>query len=628
MKSRKGNHWHQLRLTTSVLAALLVTGCGGGGGDPTPPPTPPPGGGTAALLFAQSHVLPAEGLAWNLADTGQTRLRLVSGKPALALARIPTNGVSSASLEVRQAGSVVDTIPLRPPAQLPGSDTGEAYPGDLWSARLPASLIVPGTDFRVVAPSQTNIVTATPDIGNDSSLGITILPFYLFGATPEQTQSIEDVTTIPESRRDEIWAKWPIAELDVKPHPGEVFSSGSLVIAPRNGDGAYVIESMGQQRDGFAAMSAVLMLLDNIRAANGEAGLALLYYAPIIGLGDDGQYFHPGGGLASLTRDVSVGDSEWSGIFYHELGHNFQLAHAADAFDAGNFPYQNGSLEGSAWGYDLSRNQFLSIFIPSSANGFTNCSQNRITSSDGRCIKQDPMQGGHGDQASGYAFTMMADANAALIQRWLEGGAGRAGRVFMEDDGTYTRWNEASGGRLVFTPSTSEGGRNGFLDGYPQNRDVDVFTIAFTISNTSALGATHIYPPLAYRGNLLRLFDPTNAADRGLIAPTTGTYNDYCLDRGCDYTIRVTYSDGTVLHRIVQGGFRQIGDPQGQVDEFTRDPLDPSSFGTFAMNVPGGKPISHVDLLYTPMAWNGLPADPTILATTRSANNPITPAQK
>ncbi len=617
---------------SALPLVLALSGCGGeDAGSVGPPVTLPPSPAPAAALpveatleFAQSHVIPAQGRTWTFARTGATNLHLVGRKPALALVQITRGDSGSPRLEARRDGALVGSVALAAPAALPGSDQGAGSPTfatNLWSADVPGEWLVPGVSFTVTSTGFTPSAATSPLIGADSPMTVRLMPFYLFGASPANSIPLSESTQMPVNRQAEMLAKLPVATLDVGPHPAGAIQLDRIVISPRNDSAgaaqpAYVLTNRAGQRDGFAAMSATLSMMEAMRRANGEGSSAALYYSPIITLGSDGRYASIGGGLGSLGGGVSNGDTAWGGVFIHELGHNFILSHANDAFAANNFPYAGGSLAGSAWGYDAGRRQFISPFLAAS----TACGASRQVSATGRCFKQDPMQGGAGDQSAGYAFTMFADANAALIQRSFEGvtTAGspnsQTGPLFQEGVGRWSRWDSILGARVPFTPTTTNFGRNGFNDGLPATYDVPVHSIVFTINYAGVAGATHIYPAISHRGNLLRLFDPTDANDRALIAPGTGTYRNYCFDSGCDYSVRVTYADGSTVTRVVKGAFRPFGSPTGTVAVTRSDPLNGDSMRTYAINVPGDRAVQRIELLSTPLVWQGLPGSPTVVA--------------
>jgi hypothetical protein len=76
----------------------------------------------------------------------------------------------------------------------------------------------------------------------------------------------------------------------------------------------------------------------------------------------------------------------------------------------------------------------------------------------------------------------------------------------------------------------------------------------------------------------------------------------------------VRYAGGSVRHVLLQGGFRPFNQARGTPAAATQDPLSGSSFKQFVVNVPDDGDILGVELLSTPMAWEGFPANPTILA--------------
>ncbi|MBS0453594.1 MAG: hypothetical protein JSS14_20040 [Proteobacteria bacterium] len=110
------------------------------------------------------------------------------------------------------------------------------------------------------------------------------------------------------------------------------------------------------------------------------------------------------------------------------------------------------------------------------------------------------------------------------------------------------------------------------------------------------------------------LSDPTSATDRAGIVPDTSAAPWYCRNGGSDYTLRLTYGAGSVRHRLLQGGLRPFNQPRGTPAASAQDPLSADSFRQFAVHVPADKPLVRVELLSTPMAWEGLAASPPVLA--------------
>jgi hypothetical protein len=634
---------HSKFTTWSVALSLstLLLGCGGGGesgstpGVPPPTPTPPPVVQTPLTVtkieFAQSHVIPGAGLSWTTASDSQS-LQLVGGREALVTVNIAQADASNPQLQAWRNSAQIGTMALSIASALPATEAnGTAFAPDRWSASVPASWIVPGVTFKVVATNYSVSANFLPLVGMDSELAINILPFYLFGANDVNTQPYSVTRAPTEVRQAEFLAKLPIAKLQVNAI-GRI-DWPRLVVPPRSDSAgikqpAYVLTSMDQQKDGYAAMGAVLGLIGGMKSANGEGPTNNAYYASLLAIdAGSGKYHGPGGGLGTVGGGTAVGDYSFGGIYFHELGHAFSLNHAGGEFDAGKFPYPAGSLKGSAWGYDFGRKQFLNPLIPVGASSYAGCSTSRQLNATGSCYKQDPMQGGAGDQAPGYAYTMFADFYAGKIQRWFEGKttvnadgthAFSGGRIFVDAASAtgYSRWDNISRTRVpVSATTTLDKGLYGEINrGLPIEKNVPVQTIAITMSKAGTPGATQIYPPLSRIGNLVQTYDPTKLQDMHEITANTGTYPWYCHASGCDYSVRVTYADASVIHRVLVGGFRDWFSPTVAPPAASSDPTSGASFRSWVINVPGNKVISKIELLDTPMVWTGMPASPAVLA--------------
>jgi hypothetical protein len=405
-----------------------------------------------------------------------------------------------------------------------------------------------------------------------------------------------------------------------------------LVVAPRGGNPAYVMRQAEDSRAGFDPLSAVLGAVGTIRNASGEGALAVQYYGALVMARGDGSFAGAGGGLGG--GHDGAGDTTYSGIFIHEQGHATGMPHAGESWQAGGYPYPHGSLKGSAWGYDQRRGRFMSPRVPSTSSRFATCAGSvsgafaRQFDAQGRCIRQDPMQGGSGDQAFGDVYALFSDFNAGMVQRYLEGvatlkadGLGYSysgGRVQASAASAtgYRRWNSLTTQWVAVDPAIDANkGLYGVNGNYPVQRDVPVYTVVLTVSQAGTPGATQIYPPLGpYSGPLPRQFDPTSADDRAAIVPNTSPYPWYCHASGCDYTLRLTYADARVRHVLLRGAFRPWFGPTGAPAAESLDPVKGASFRTLAVNVPADAALATVELLATPMGWQGLPDTPSVLA--------------
>ena len=629
-------------------AAALLSACGGDGGagdDAANGAGSGSGGGgqplgvlaIQRLELAQTHVLPDGARSWappTPANASET-LHLVGGREALALVRLSAANADRPVLEALADGKSLGTVALNPPSQLPPTEAGgPAYGDDLYSATVPAAWLRPGLTLRAKAANYQAGEARAVEVGADMPFTVRVLPFYLFGATEANTARPLSLTGAPPADAvTEMYAKWPVAKLDAVNHPARLVQWPTLVIPPRNDANgqpqpAYVARSANDYKDGFAGLAGVLGTLGALRNANGEGALPVQYYAPLLALDAAGKYRGPGGGLGGGSD--GAGDELYAGIFIHEQGHAFGLPHVGEAYDDGRYPYAWGSLNGSTWGYDGQRKQLLAPFVPATASRYANCKTDtfggklRTLDNTGRCVKQDPMQSGSGDQASGYRYATFSDYSTAVMQRYFEGktsvdskGVHTPGSRLVADASFasgYKQWDTVDKRWVEAPTTTTSSGLWGLDRGLPQQRDVPVVAIVLTISNANTPGITQIDPPLSFTGNLLRGFDPTVAADRAAFVPDTSANAWYCRNGGCDFTLRLTYADGSVRHRLLQGGFRPFNQARGTPDAGTRDPLNGASFRRFAVQVPGDKRLTKIELLDTPMAWEGLPAQARVMA--------------
>lgn len=609
---------------------------------PTPTPTPLPALSITSIELAQTHVLPPTGRSWTLTNTSGTQtasesLHLTGGRAALALIGLSANNVQSPQLEAVAGASSLGSMALNPPAMLPPTESnGAAYSSTLYSATIPATWVQPGVQFRVLSSNHTpSALSTAATVGGDFPMTLRVLPFYIFGANETNTSRPLLVTGAPSSTvRQEIFAKWPVATLDAANHPAGKVEWPYLILPPGTRGGvaepARRATSINDYRDGFTGMGTVLGILGDLLRANGEAAQPVQYYAPLLAITPAGAYSGPGGGLGGGS--VGTGDETYAGIFIHEQGHAFGLPHAGEAFDAFKYPYEWGSLNGSLWGYDPNRREFLAPFMPSNSSRASGCASAtfgghaRARDSLNRCFKQDPMQSGAGDQAAGYQFATFSDYSTAVMQRWFEGTTTQSGSTHTYSGGKvvrdasfaggYKRWDSLDQRWINVTPATTDGGIFGLDGGLPITRDVPVYAIAVTVSNANTPGITQIYPPIRFRGNLMRSFDPSNATDLAAITPDTSpTYYWYCRNGGCDYTLRVTYANLSKRTVLLQGGFRPFNQPSGAPAASATNPLDGNSFRRFVVNVPDDGNITSIELLSTPRAWLGMPSPDVVLAT-------------
>jgi Peptidase M66 len=603
------------------------------------------------LEVAQTHVIPAEGKSWSGAGLQVKNFHLTAEREALVLVKLssPLGVVASPVLEVFNGTQSLGQVVLNMPASLPPTEaSGPAYSATSHWAKIDKTWVKPGLNVQVLNSGRERSASKAINVGPRTAFKMFTLPFYLFGV--RETAAPFSQTSAPDqATKDEYFAKHPISDIEMVNHPAGKITWPYIIVKPRKGLAAQKVIYKEQQNDGFAVMSAVLDVLRTMRYANGDGAMNIQYYGPLIMATQSGQYGPPGGGLGG--SDVGTGDFNYTGIFIHEAGHAFGMPHANDGFVDGSFPYTGGSLKGSTWGFDQKRNEFLDVLVPSTASTYKNCltaggfPMGRQVDSLNRCIKQDPMQSGAGDQTPTSKYSMFSDYNAGIVQNYLEGTATLSNGKYVYSGGKtildstsstgYSRWNSVEKRYVPVDKTTVSAGLYGLDNMLPYQRDVAVHAIVFTAAISSIVertdatqlnyddtvtydaALTQIYPPISYTGNLRRLIDPTDATQLASIQPnvgnTKGGVNDwFCKNAGCDYTLKVTFADNSVQHSVVQAGFRGWFD--NALLAGVQDPLSESSFKVWAVNVPAAKAIKLIELLETPEVYKGFPMNPRVVA--------------
>jgi Peptidase M66 len=635
----------------SLIASVLLGACNGATQKPVSTPDDTPNGITGdlpvavinKLELAQTHVIPPEGKSWTGQKFAPYNLHLVGNREALVLLDFDSVAVKDPMLEVFVAGQKVGQVALNASSSLPPTEAnGAAYSGTAFWVKLERAWVRPGLSLSLRGSNTALSVARAVRVGAPSEFSMLTLPFYLFGLN-ETVLPLSRTATADQATRDEYFAKHPFASLSIKNHAAQKIVWPYIVVGPRQGRAAQKVGYAEQQGDAYATMSAVLDTLNAMREANGDGPINRQYYAPLLMANQAGKYSSPGGGLGG--NHAGTGDYDYSGIFIHEAGHAFGMPHANDGFLNGTFPYVGGSLKGSAWGFDQNKNRFLAPFVPSTAQTFKNCATSsfpmgRQLDDQNRCIKQDSMQSGAGDQALGDKYTMFSDFNASVVQQYLEGSTSikdgkheyAGGRVMPDPASStgYSRWDSIDSNFVPVPRTTVLKGLYGLDGGLPITRDVPVRTIIMTVNidgitdsnGDGKLGyadtikynaaTTQIYDPVTFTGNLRRLIDPTDATQRASIVPDTGENPWFCKNAGCDYSLKVTFADSTEQFVVLQKGFRGWFD--ANIPAEAANPISGSSYRVWGVNISAAKAIQKLEVLETPEVWKGLPALPKVVA--------------
>ncbi len=532
-----------------------------------------------AVYFAQTHVQKAT----------DPYFVIVGNREALVKAHIVDPATPSAPAVTAVLSLNGDTLnlPLTGPAVLPasipdGPGVIQHTNANSFTAIIPAAWVKPGLSVTIQAGvAQANFPSLS--IGAPTKVIMTMTDVHFFSLAPGD---------YPAGWNNEIEAKWPVSSLDVRRANDVVFPE--LVMPPRSpAPAARVISKQdytnqtGLSWDGEnTAATAWNVALR--RAAGRTVGYSLYYL---------NKYNVANEGVAGGFSGVGTGNAGSLGILHHELGHALSLPHWGDS---AAYPYKgvmhgiqppavyNLTHAGPTWAFHLPTRAYIPCTI-------------QPNNPDGRpagTYKVDPMQGGGvGSQEPGYLMNHFSDYSVHQMRNYLQNTV----VVWNETLGSYAKWNATT--QDYTTLLTNNGVQ------YPLLRDQSVISIIAAVSGASP-DVCMVYPPVGpYTTGLIRLFDPTNAADRAAAAAT------FSPAGGSDACLRVTQG-GSVKTYMLAASY-----------DTSADPLNAASLFTEGINLPAADgAVTRVELLLTPDAQiNGLPVNPEVLYTWTAAATPPSP---
>ncbi|MBL9184813.1 MAG: autotransporter-associated beta strand repeat-containing protein [Verrucomicrobiaceae bacterium] len=473
------------------------------------------------------------------------------------------------------------TVALTGPANLPtsipdGLGVVQHSTANTFTGVLPAAWIKKGLQVTVNAGSVVSTVTDMK-INAPTKVIMTMTDVHYFARTPS------DYTA---GTFAELEQKWPVTDLEVRRLNNVVFRE--LVIPPRSDVSAQGVrirskaEYQGQTGLAFdGEQAAALQWNGALKAAAGRSGRWSLFYLNVYGAFAGGQ----AGGYAGVGNGNSIG------ILNHELGHALSLPHWGDN---AAYPYKgamhgisapsnyNGTHAGPAWAIDQRTNTFIPCTVVAGNVGGKPVGTYTV----------DPMQGGgEGWQPAGFLMNHFSDYSVNQMRNYMNSHVVVWNPALSGGAGSWAQWNATTGD---YTTAVTNNGVQ-----FPQQRDVQVISILATMSGAKP-AINMVYPPIGpYTSGLIRLFDPTVAADR------TAANTLFNLANNCDYCVRV-----------VQGGVTKTFIMPASA--LTSPSLtDLASIETEAVNLPAADgAVTKIELLATPNVEDvGLPANPTVFYT-------------
>jgi len=621
-----------------VMASFLLSGCGGGSGgvqagaatnsnagtpnnNNTTSPPQLPGISIAKVEFAQTHVLPPNGLSWPT-TIGSAPLTLAGQRSALALVQISQTDVKNPVLEIWNNQTLIQTIPLNPPNKLPPTEGGEAaYGTNIWSATIPPALVTAGMSVNFSSDNYSRTTPTNVAVGANIDLTMQILPFVLFGATNANTGldlNSERTMRMTDQMKQQISAGWP-GNVTVVNHPAGQFVSPYFVMPPQNGAPAFLATSMSDIKDTGLFVDAINDLTYQVHQASGDMSMNRVTFSSVIAVDNtksgSNKLAWIGNGVSVVGAGVATGGNSY-GFLLHETGHAMSLGHSRPEYNdptGKRYPYIQGSLDGSAWGYNSATNELRNPLIPKTSPIYLSCTKqsNYQLDANGKCYRLDPMD--HADDGSDpsyHGFSLFSDYNIARIQRWITGQI----KLDSASPTNFSKWDSASSSWKAYTPVTSNYGVDQIKGNVPVLRNIPVAKIVLTFSHAGTPNVSRFYPPILATDSSIETIDPTDVTQLAKIYPYTLNGNNaeymwYCHQSGCDYTLRTTFTDGTQSYRLLKGGFRQYSYPT-TFDVGVTDPTNAKSFHLWAINIPtpSNAKVAKLELLDTSTIWTMTPA--------------------
>jgi autotransporter-associated beta strand protein len=526
-----------------------------------------------AVYFGQTHVLKATDPYFGLVGNRETLIKVHVTAPGA-----PASPAVTATLSLSGQTPLVLTLtgPATLPASIPdGLGVVQHSFTNTFTGYIPAAWVKTGLQVTVRAGTATTTIT-NMKVSAPTKVIMTMTDVQYFSDTNSD---------YPSGIFAEVEAKWPVADLEVRRLGHVVFPE--LVIPPRTDVGAKAVRIRSKAeytaKTGLAfdgEQAAALAWNGALKRAAGRSGRWSLFYLNVYNAFAGGQ----AGGFAGVGSGTSVG------ILHHELGHALSLPHWGDS---ASYPYKgamhgisapsnyNGTHAGPAWAFHLPTKKFIPPTVQTGNVG-------------GKPVgtyKVDPMQGGGtGFQEPGYQLNHFSDYSVNQMRNYLNDHV-VVWNPALGTSGSWAEWNQTTGG---YTTSVSNNGVQ-----FPTTRDTQVISIMASISGSDP-DVTMVYPPIGpYTSGLIRLFDPTVAADR------TAANNIFSPTNGSDLCVRVVQGGVTKTYMLAASWVT------------SQDPFSSGSLVTEAINLPASSgAVTKIELLLTPDAEvNGLPANPQVLST-------------
>ncbi len=522
----------------------------------------------------------------------------IGARPALFQVAVTGNGTApDVQVEGFMNGNSLGVLCLAGPSELsPNINLEVPNFEDYFSVTLPKSWIGNGLELQVTTGNDTRTISSQElKIGPYVELNLVMVNMDVmdYNDDPHLYPIFDDFL-------EELASAIPASVIRFGTFPVEM-KFPEIVCA--NGTEQLVVLSNADQwvNQGIPDLGYVngvaSLFIDNLIKSTGDFATTI-YFGNTLNL-DPGGW---GGGGTFVGPD-------FTNIFIHELGHALSLPHWEEEYNLTNpgseqynYPYggdfDNAGGRNEVWNFIQDSYEFVSPICQETDSEFQGMERSDCMQREAPCNETRPSGPGPWD-----GFT---DFSALSMYRYLMGGANKSGQVnyrgnlvdyhLMEQDG-YPTVTLENGVRVfnrdVLQPQVPFNENSFKLPGTEQ-LETDVYLI-YGSAHPTQPQANMVYEPLPYRGTLLPVLDPTDATTFSLLQGLEAEDAPSLYDQTRDLTLRLTYSDGSILHTLVP------------LASFERQPYDSDDFAQWrgdisywTMVVPGDKELCKVEVFHRP----------------------------
>ena len=524
---------------------------------------------------------------------------MIGERPALLQVAVTGSGPSpDVTVQGTLNGTNLGTLCLKGPANLPdllSFDINTPDFNNYFNVTLPKSWIKDGLSLTITAGSSSRNISSTDlKIGPYTELNLVMVNQDVmdYNTEPHQWPIFDDFL-------EELASSMPasVVRFGVFPetiiYPEIVTSDGTETLIKFQSKTQVLSHPIAD--DGFINAIAVEALF-NMHLGT-EDYVSTFYFGNTLNL-DPGGW---GGNKAFVSFD-------YTDVFIHELGHSLSLPHWGNHYQLTNpqtyeyeYPFGgdsgNGGGRGPIWNFIQDTYEFVSPICQDADDNDQGKERSDCMQRNHSCLESRPSGlgpwDGHG-QFSAYA-----------MHRYLVGDTFESGQIM--DQASLQNYQLPSqqglptmsliNGERTYTRANSQPQEPRWQEQFDMPGEITLNTDVYLIYGTAHPDIQNqpdgniVYKPIKYNGTLPPTLDPT---DPTIFAQFTQQPYMSNLGATADITIKVTYTDGTIIHALNPYRSYNRQPYNGGFSVFRRD------VSHFAVVVPGTGDIEKVEVFDRP----------------------------